>query len=332
MYDIFIINCLSLSMKTLCMLILSLAIHQSPDSTRTSGDSLRVLFWNLENFFDWRNDSTSVSDAEYSVKGNRHWTRKRFYAKCNAIAKGILWAGTPDVIGLAEVENSFVLRRLLESTALRKLDYRIVHFDSPDLRGIDAALLYRASRLELIDARPCHLYTPDSTILATRDILLVRLRGPDGADTAFLVNHHPSKYGGASLSAPKRQTAVRRLRQLADSLLHAGVPRILAMGDMNDTPDNPVFKELEPALRNLAYPLHRQGKGSIKYEGRWELIDLFFASPAASIGPMRILEIPFLMTPDKACAGYKPLRTYSGPRYLGGVSDHLPITITLLNR
>ncbi len=308
------------------MILLLLMAGLSAGASAQDRDSLLVVFWNLENFFDYRSDNKP-----------QYWTKGRFYAKCDGVAKTLLriadrYGRLPDAVGFAEVENARVLRRLLDATALRKLDYRIVHFDSPDLRGIDAALLYRASRLELIDARPCHLYTPDSTILATRDILLVRLRGPDGADTAFLVNHHPSKYGGASLSAPKRQTAVRRLRRLADSLLHAGVPRILAMGDMNDTPDNPVFKELEPALRNLAYPLHRQGKGSIKYEGRWELIDLFFASPAASIGPMRILEIPFLMTPDKACAGYKPLRTYSGPRYLGGVSDHLPITITLLNK
>lgn len=292
-------------------------------------DSLHILFWNLENYFDWRNDSTSVSDAEFSSRGARHWTRKRFLAKTNAIAKGILWAGAPDVIGLAEVENAFVLKRLLSETALRKLDYRIVHFDSPDPRGIDVALLYRTSRLVLADAKPCHLYAPDSTVLPTRDILLAHFRTPDGADVAFLVNHHPSKYGGAEASAPKRRIAVRRLRQLADSLCSAGIPRIVAMGDMNDSPDNPLFGDLAPTLTNLAEPLHRQGRGTIKYEGRWELIDMFFASRAASIGPMRILEIPFLMTPDKAHAGSKPLRTYSGPRYLGGVSDHCPITVKL---
>ena len=111
-------------MKTL-LLCLLLAANQP-------ADSIKVLFWNVENFFDWRNDSTSVSDAEFSSQGARRWTRKRFAAKCNAIAKAILWAGVPDVIGLAEVENARVLKRLLQETALRKLDYRIVHFDSPD--------------------------------------------------------------------------------------------------------------------------------------------------------------------------------------------------------
>lgn len=311
-------------MKWICILIVALSTAQTSYS-----DSLKVMFWNLENFFDWRNDSTSASDTEFSSRGARRWTRKRFYAKCNAVAKGILWAGTPDVVGLAEVENAFVLKRLLSETALRKLDYRIVHFDSPDPRGIDVALLYRASRLELADARPCHLYNPDSTVMATRDILLVQFRTPGGADFAFLVNHHPSKYGGADVSGPRRQRAVGRLKELADSLHSAGIMQILAMGDMNDTPDNPVYRTLEPSLHNLAEPLHRQGQGTIKYDGAWELIDMFFASPDAGTGPMQILQIPFLITRDASHAGTKPLRTYSGPRYLGGVSDHCPIWIAL---
>lgn len=291
-------------------------------------DSLRVMFWNVENFFDWRNDSTSVSDAEFSSLGARRWTRKRFYTKCNAIAKAVFWAEAPDVIGLAEVENAFVLRRLLNATLLRKLDYRIVHFDSPDPRGIDVALLYRSSRLVLADAAPCHLFAEDSSVISTRDIMLARFIAPDGGDIAFLVNHHPSKYGGAA-SGPRRQRAVLRLKQLADSLQSIGVTRILAMGDMNDTPANPVYRQLEPTLRNLAGPLYRQGEGTIKYDGAWELIDMFFASATVHVGPMHILTIPFLTTRDATHAGTKPLRTYSGPRYLGGVSDHRPILVTL---
>ena len=297
-------------------------------------DTLRVMFWNLENFFDWRNDSTSVSDAEFSSRGERHWTRKRFYTKCHAIAKGILWAGAqeggvPDVIGFAEVENAFVLRRMLRETALRKLDYRLVHFDSPDRRGIDVALLYRQSRMKLADARPCHLYAGDS-VVATRDILLATFRLADDDSVAFLVNHHPSKYGGARVSDARRQIAVRRLRTLADSLQDAGIRNIVAMGDMNDTPGNPVYKELEPALRNLAEPLHRQGEGTIKYDGAWELIDMIFVSREVEAPPsMEILRIPFLMTRDAGHAGEKPLRTYSGPRYQGGVSDHCPVWVQI---
>ena len=295
-------------------------------------DTLRVMFWNLENFFDYRNDSTSVSDTEFSSRGERRWTRKRFSAKCNAIAKGILWAGSarrglPDVIGFAEVENAFALRRLLQATALRKLDYQYVHFDSPDSRGIDVALLYRSSRLKLEDARPCHLFQAD-TVLATRDILLCRFSGPMGP-FSVLVNHHPSKYGGTAVSEPRRRLAVERLRFLADSLTALGETRIVAMGDFNDTPANPVYKLLEPTLIPLAEELHRQGRGTIKYDGKWDLIDQFYISPAHSSARMEILFIPFLQVPDAAHGGTKPLRTYSGPRYLGGVSDHCPIWLEI---
>ena len=300
-------------------------------SARVEPDTLNVMFWNLENFFDFKNDSTSVSDADFSSRGARHWTKKRFYAKCNAVAKGVLWASAqkgalPDIIGLAEIENAFVLRRLLQATVLRKLDYKIIHYDSPDRRGIDVALLYRSSRLQLLSSRPCHLYNADSTIMPTRDILVATFLGADNDTAAFLVNHHPSKFGGAAASEARRKTAVERLRQLADSLQTLGIQNIIAMGDFNDTPANPVYHSLEPTLWNKADPFYRNGDGTIKYAGKWELIDMYFVSGGLKdCSEMDIIYIPFLQTPDKAATGTKPLRTYSGPRYLGGVSDHCPV-------
>lgn len=316
---------LSLGMNVLAAIGASLLLTITPPS-----DSLRILFWNLENFFDYKNDSLSTSDMEFSARGDRHWTQKRFQTKCNSIAKALLWAGSqegglPDAIGLAEVENAFALRRLLQNTTLRKLDYRIVHFDSPDPRGIDVALLYRRSRLMLLDAKPCHLFGPDSALMATRDILLARFQRADGQEIALLVNHHPSKYGGLLESEPRRRIAVERLRFLADSLQALGVKDLVALGDFNDTPANPVYGLLEPTLHNLATPLYQKRQGTIKYDGAWELIDMFFVSEGLDSSAMKILQIPFLMTKDGSHAGTKPLRTYSGPRYLGGVSDHCPI-------
>ena len=301
-------------------------------------DSLSVMCWNVENFFDWRNDSLTVSDAEFSSRGERHWTWRRFQAKANAFAKALFWVEAetgrlPDIVGLEEVENAFVLRQVLQKTALRKTDYKYVHYDSPDRRGIDVALLYRSSVLELVDSKPCHLYEAD-TVMATRDILLcVFRRKIDVAPPPFavLVNHHPSKYGGASESDPKRRIAVDRLRFLADSLTAEGIDKIIAGGDFNDTPYNPVFLRLEPALKPLYSALFRRGEGTIKYDGKWALIDHFYASPALwDSGPsMRILRIPFLLTRDTAHSGDKPLRTYTGPRPTGGVSDHLPILLEI---
>lgn len=295
----------------------------------TAAGQERIMFWNLENFFDYRNDSTSVADAEFSSLGDRKWTKKRFGTKCNAVAKAILWAGgemggLPDVVGVAEVENGYVLRRLVYGTALEKAGYAVVHYDSPDPRGIDVALLYRRSRLRLLDSKPCHIYEADSSIMRTRDILMAHFTGP-GGDLAVLVNHHPSKYGGEA-SAPRRERAVERLAALADSLLFAGVGRVVAMGDFNDTPDASMYSALP--LENLALPLHRKGEGTIKYDGKWELIDLFFVSRAVSASGMTILRVPFLLKDDGA--GEKPLRTYSGPRYMGGVSDHCPIWLNVL--
>ena len=364
-----------------------------------SADTLQVMFWNVENFFDWRNDSTTVSDVEFSAAGERHWTWKRFQAKANAFAKALFWVEAetgrlPDIIGLEEVENAFVLRQVLQKTALRKLDYKYVHYDSPDRRGIDVALLYRSSRLELLDSKPCHLFAAD-TVMATRDILLCVFRragspampdpppsvmpGPDRAsiatfqeipglagndgsgqawnDGAFavLVNHHPSKYGGAAESEPRRRIAVERLRFLADSLAAIGLDRIIAGGDFNDTPDNPVFGLLEPVLLPMHMDLFRRGLGTIKFDGKWDLIDHIYVSPALVSVPMsaatlesfsgeadrqpdkvgipsararmRILRIPFLLTRDTVHSGEKPLRTYTGPRHTGGVSDHLPVLL-----
>ena len=312
-------------MKTL-LLILALAMSHE--------DSLRVMFWNLENFFDWRNDSTSVSDAEFSSQGARHWTRKRFQTKCNTIAKSILWVAEnegalPDVIGLAEVENARALHYLIQNTALEKLDYKAVHFDSPDRRGIDVALLYRSTRLRLKEASPCHLYS-DSTIMQTRDILLAVFFTGSGDSLAVLVNHHPSKYGGAALSEYRREVAVNRLKSLSDSLLETGHKRIVAIGDFNDTPDNPLYETLDSILVNLSLPLQRSRLGTIRYNGEWELIDLCFVSrPISGASTLKILYIPFLMVPDRTHGGMKLLRTYSGPKYLGGVSDHCPIMLTI---
>ena len=296
-------------------------------------DTLSVMFWNVENFFDWRNDSTNESDLEFSPAGERHWTWKRFQAKANAVAKALFWVEgetgrLPDIVGLEEVENAFVLRQVLQKTALRKLDYKYVHYDSPDRRGIDVALLYRSSELELLDSKPCHLYAADS-VMATRDILLCvfRRKLPDSTAFAVLVNHHPSKYGGAAESEPRRRVAVERLRFLADSLAAIGIDRIIAGGDLNDTPDNPVFRLLEPSLAPLHMDLHRRGKGTIKYDGKWDLIDHIYVSPGWLTPSMRILRIPFLLTRDNVHSGEKPLRTYTGPRHTGGVSDHLPVLL-----
>ena len=183
-------------------------------------DSLLVVSWNVENFLDPKEDTTG-----------RH-TAKRLQAKCSGIAKTIFLIADkegrlPDAVALMEVGNRRVLNKLLSTTPLRKLDYAIIHYDSPDRRGIDCALLYRKSRLTLLRSGPRHLKDSTGAILRTRDILLSEFEGID-----ILVNHHPSKVGAAS--EERRAIAMRRMWGLIDSLSAAGHPRILSVGDFND--------------------------------------------------------------------------------------------------
>ena len=301
-------------------------------------DSLIVVFWNVENFFDYTDGGTGESDKEFSSYGSRRWTKAKFQKKCDLIAKSILWIGEkygriPDVIGLAEVENRNALWRLLNNTLLRKCGYKIVHFDSGDRRGIDVALLYRDAGRFSFRKVSHSVVTPalDGEKMATRDILHVFLEDGTGQRINLIVNHHPSKYGGAEASTGRRNAAMMALRELCDSLSAAdpGVP-VIAMGDFNDTPDAEQFKILDGVLSNKADSLFKAGRGTIRYQGKWDLIDMFMVSgDIASCTRMDILEIPFLMTYEKKYPGVKPLRTYSGPRYLGGVSDHCPIVLCL---
>ena len=260
-------------------------------------DSLLVVSWNVENFLDPKEDTTG-----------RH-TAKRLQAKCSGIAKTIFLIADkegrlPDAVALMEVGNRRVLNKLLFTTPLRKLDYAIIHYDSPDRRGIDCALLYRKSRLRLLRSGPRHLTDSTGAILRTRDILLSEFEGID-----ILVNHHPSKVGAAS--EERRAIAMRRMWGLIDSLSAAGHPRILSVGDFNDN--------VWPAS---------DAPGTIKYNGAWEKIDGHFARGALSVEEV-VFDHPLLTEPDRSYGGTKPRRSFSGPRWLGGISDHYPVILRI---
>ena len=278
------------------MILLLLMAALSAGTSARDRDSLLVIFWNLENFFDYRSDN-----------GPQYWTRARFYAKCDGIAKTLLriadrYGRLPDAVGFAEVENARVLRRLLDATALRKLDYRIVHYDSPDPRGIDCALLCRRSTLPLRASAAAHVPDSAGVPLLTRDILVAQFDS-----LAVLVNHHPSQLGG---KAGRRERARARMQALTDSLRAAGQRRVLAVGDFNQD-------------------LWAGGAGgTLKYNGRWEKIDGHFAEGFSAVRE-EIFADPTLLQPDAAFGGTKPRRTFVGPRYTGGISDHLPIVIVV---
>lgn len=299
-------------------------------------DAVIVAFWNLENFFDFTDTGYSSSDTDFSPEGERHWTKSRFWKKCHGVAKTVLWMSDrygrmPDVMGVAEVENRGVLQAVLNGTLLKKHDYVQVHEDSPDTRGIDVALIYRKSVWKCLEARTVRISSDmDGKPLRTRDILYVCLEDREGETYHFLVNHHPSKYGGAKESETKRAAVMNAMVSVCDSLVNAGEGNIISMGDFNDTPDGEAFSLTGKSLVNMSLPLSGKGRGTIRYAGKWELIDMFLTSgDIADVSVMDICFPDFLGTTDRAHSGLKPLRTYTGPRYTGGISDHLPIVLSV---
>ena len=202
-----------------------------------------------------------------------------------------------------------------------------MHYDSPDRRGIDCALLYRRGSLNLLCSGPRHLYDSSGAIMRTRDILLAEFEGLE-----ILVNHHPSKVGADS--ERRRAIAMRRMTALMDSLESAGHRRILACGDFND--DVWIGGKISPLAalgRNDREGVTgrnggRWKKGTIKYNGAWEKIDGYFAQ--GSLGVLELVfDHPSLTEEDRSFGGTKPHRSFSGPRWLGGVSDHYPVVLWL---
>lgn len=293
------------------------------------GYTLTLAFWNLENFFDWKDDGQGESDREFSSNGPRHWTKSRFYTKAGAVAKAVGMLGedgqVPDVVGFAEVENKFVISSIAGATFLRKYGYGIVHYDSPDPRGIDCALIYRKAKFSAVESFPY----PVRAGRPTRDILVVKMVTHQGDSLVVMINHHPSKYGGRQ-SDTRRLEAVNALKELSDSLCGAGWRNQAALGDFNDVPSSPVYEPLKASLRSLSEALERDGEGSIRFDGKWELIDQCWVRGFEDAhSETKVVHIPQLEVRDSPHAGRKPLRTYSGPRYLGGVSDHCPIVLNL---
>lgn len=300
------------------------------------GSRWTIAFWNVENLFDTWHD-TLKDDCAFTPEGDNHWTSKRYQDKQNKIFKTIAAMHWPVVIGLAEVENDYVLRELCYGTPLRKMGYDFVHYESPDTRGIDCALLYRHERFQVLESRNINV-SDSSRGLFTRDILLVGGVLKDslrGSDTCFvLVNHWPSKRGGVEAER-HRMVIAQQLQHLLNSLQHSHpAALVLAMGDFNASSDEEAISRglgFHGRERNDAgfYDLVSQkpeGTGSYKYQGVWSWIDHVVANRELKV---ELFAPDFLLEDDEKYMGKKPFRTYTGMHYQGGYSDHLPILVTI---
>ena len=267
-----------------------------------------VFFWNVENFFDPFDDPLK-NDDDFTFQGVKHWTWKRFERKRDGIAKTIIatadrYGSLPLLVGLAEVENRMVLRQLVGKSPLETFDYGFVHRESPDVRGIDVALLYRKDAFT-----PLRVDSLRVEGFSTRDILHVEGRMRSGDTLHAVVVHLPSKLGGARATDDRRKKALALLKHCTDSLLALNPSaKIVVMGDFNDGPSS-------------------RRCGTIKFQGSWETIDKFITFNLNT--RESIFSPPFLLEEDKSYLGVKPKRTYVGPRYNGGLSDHLPIVLEI---
>lgn len=314
----------------------------------TAQERFRLMEYNVENLFDCRHDSLK-EDTEFLPDGSRGWTYRRYKEKLTHIAQVIAAAGEeqlPDLVALCEVENDRVMRDLTRYSSLKHAGYRYVMTDSPDRRGIDVALLFQPATFRLIAHRSVRIPLKYDGQKPTRDILHVVGRVMTGDTLDVFVCHFPSRSGGKRRTEPFRMWAATVLRTQIDSLVNVRrSPRLIVTGDFNDTPESRMLKEtvlafppVGPLDAKRLYNLlsGRKGEGSYYYQGEWEIIDQLMVTGEllnprtsfyTSADKARILKYPFLLTDEARYGGKIPLRTYYGPRYLGGYSDHLPLLL-----
>lgn len=339
-----------LALTLALLLASSMMVAQSKKQVR-----LTVAFYNLENLFDTIDGENN--DADFLPDGKNQWTPEKYKQKLHNMAYAISQIGSkrgPDILGVCEIENRGVLEDLLKEPELADAGYEIVHFDSPDKRGIDCALLYRPRYYQLSDARPHPVRLKGEEYIKTRDVLEVNglLLGEP---VTFLVAHWPSRVGGEQVSLKRRLQAAEVMRSVTDSLLTADPKnKIILMGDFNDDPTSPSVVEglrskgtteglASTELYNPMAPLYTSGRGTLAYRDVWNLFDNILVTPNLIAGSDDSLHLQsdkasghygyifnadFLTQKTGHFKGY-PFRTFSSGRFQGGYSDHYPVYIYL---
>lgn len=319
--------------------------------------SIRVAFWNMENFFDPFVDSTRAYN-EFTPEGMQHWTKSRFYTKRNNMYKAILAMSENHpigIFGLCEVENEYVLNSLFALTPLKKHNYRWVHYEGPDRRGIDPAIVYSKDWFTLVESATIPYYNPEDTAYHSRDILYAKFIDNEDDTIHVFVNHWPSRYSGELETVGSRACSAAILRSKVDSIC-SSMPegyqaKIIMMGDLNDCPTDPSVHDVLKARKaseyedGMLYNLFAENEGlgfegTLKHQADWQVFDQIIVTPAViddksglhfKEGSARIFWTDFMLEDDDTYHGKKLFRTYIGPRYFGGFSDHLPVFIDLID-
>lgn len=313
-----------------------------------------IAFYNVENLFDTVNDTLTFDDDRTAL-GKDRWTEERYWRKIENIAKVLSSIGleetksAPAIIGLCEIENRSVLEDLISHSSLKPFDYGILHYDSPDERGIDVAFLYQKKKFIPLNSQPRKLFIYDEDKRDyTRDQLVVN-GFLHGEEIHFIVNHWPSRSGGEAKSSYKREKAALLNKRIIDSVFRADAnARIISMGDFNDDPTDKSFKKIlqtkskinglkEKELYNPMEDMLKNGKGSLAYRDSWNLFDQIYLSQSLvsknydgfQYYKAGIFNPYYLITPSGQYKGY-PFRTYSSSGYEPGFSDHFPVYVFLI--
>ena len=319
---------------------------------------IEVGFYNLENLFDTivDPDTSKILTEEFTPIGKYKWNSQKYWTKIDNMARVISEIGTeinPDglaVIGVSEIENESVLKDLVANHYIKNRQYKIVHYESPDRRGIDVALLYQEKNFTPEISKSIRLKIADNPDFRTRDQLVVSGK-LDGEDFNFIVNHWPSRRGGEKRSLPYRIAAADLAKSIIDSLQNSNPKaKTILMGDLNDDPTSPSVKEhLKTAenfdqmksgmLFNPFETLYKKGKGTLAYRDVWNLFDQMFLTPTLLgndlsnykfIKPV-VFHHPYMIQQSGRYEGY-PKRTFSFGVFQAGYSDHFPVFVILAKK
>ncbi len=304
-------------------------------------NQLRLVWYNLENAFDTIDDPQK-NDEDFLPSSPRNWNSWKYWSKLNRLAKVIRNSTgyyAPDIIGVCEIENAEVLYDLSRRPGLRNTEYRLIHYDSPDKRGIDVALLYNPEKIHFFESDTLHINLPDGyptrLILTATGIL-------QNDDTLHVVmNHWPSRRGGAETSEPKRVLCANRTRvHLEELTQHYPTAQIVMAGDFNDGPSDKSLCVLCDSLENsnLLLRCHMRDlppfRGTHAHAGNWAYLDQWVTGGSQSkrllqIDSIYVYKRPFLMKQNTRLIGETPYRSWMGNFFTNGYSDHLPIVLIL---
>lgn len=305
-----------------------------------------VVFYNVENLYD-TTDNKRVKDSDFTPTGDKHWTLERLDKKLQDLARTIdsISSHHPIIFGLTEVENATVTQQLLDTNPLKNFNYRLIHQDSPDNRGIDTCLAYDEDYVKYISHQYLRVHFPWNRDIKTRDVLFFECE-INGEEFWIVVNHWPSR--SSNSSEKKRQHVAKTIREHLDQIIMKNPEsKIIVMGDFNDEPNNLSIERYLGAKRekkidknefyNLANELFESGKGTCVHDGDWLMIDQIMINRNLlqnnNLGLGVDKNEMYIHAPEELIFHKRdysqPNHTYSGDKYEGGISDHLPVYIKL---